>query len=231
MEARFMGMIPDDKKEVLRSDFREKLVNPVKLVMFTQEVECGSCQSTRELIQEIAAVDSRISTEVYDFVAEAAKAKEYNIDKIPGLAIVGVKDYGVRMYGLPYGYELQTLIDAIINVSRGKTDLSDKTKKILEDIKSPVQIKVFVSLTCPHCPVASAVAHKLAIENKFITAEVISTSEFPDLALKYNVMGVPKVVINDKIDFVGAFDEDLFAENILLGTVSEPVEVKENEIM
>jgi glutaredoxin-like protein len=231
MEARFMGMIPDDKKDLLRSDFREKLVNPVKLVMFTQEVECGSCQSTRELIQEIAAVDSRISTEVYDFVADAAKAKEYKIDKIPGLAIVGVKDYGVRMYGLPYGYELQTLIDAIINVSRGKTDLSDKTKKILEDIKAPVQIKVFVSLTCPHCPVAGAVAHKLAIENKFITAEVISTSEFPDLALKYNVMGVPKVVINDKIDFVGAFDEDLFAENILLGTISEPVGVKENEIM
>jgi glutaredoxin-like protein len=231
MEARFMGMIPDDKKEVLRSDFREKLVNPVKLVMFTQEVECGSCQSTRELIQEIAAVDSRISTEVYDFMADAAKAKEYNIDKIPGLAIVGVKDHGVRMYGLPYGYELQTLIDAIINVSKGKTDLSDKTKKILEDIKSQVQIKVFVSLTCPHCPVAAAVAHKLAIENNFITAEVISTSEFPDLALKYNVMGVPKVVINDKIDFVGAFDEDLFAENILLGTVSETVEVKENDIM
>ncbi len=226
-----MGMIPDDKKEILRSDFREKLVNPVKIVMFTQEVECGSCQSTRELIQEIAAVDARITAEVYDFVADAAKAKEYGVDKIPALAIVGAKDYGVRIYGLPYGYELQTLIDAIENVSRGKTDLSDKTKKILEDVKVPVHIQVFVSLTCPHCPVAAAVAHKLAIESSFIKADVISTSEFPDLALKYNVMGVPKVVINDKLDFVGAFDEDLFAENILLGTVSEPVGKKESEIM
>jgi glutaredoxin-like protein len=225
-----MGMIPEDKKELLKNDFNEKLNNPVKIVMFTQEIECGSCNSTRELIQEIAAVNSKLSVQVYDFVADAEKAKEYGVDKIPALAIVGAKDYGVRIYGLPYGYELQTLIDAIVNVSKGTTDLSDKTKKILEEIKTPVHIQVFVSLTCPHCPAAAAVAHKLAIESSLIKADVISTSEFPDLAMKYNVIGVPKVVINDKVDFIGAFDEDLFAENILLGTVSEPLEKKENEV-
>lgn len=225
-----MGMIPDDKKELLKNEFKEKLVNSVKIVMFTQEIECGSCQSTRELIQEIAAVDSRVSVEVYDFKADAAKAKEYGVDKIPALAILGAKDYGVRIYGLPYGYEMQTLIDAIVNVSIGKTNLSEKTKKILEDVKTPVHIQVFVSLTCPHCPVAAAIAHKLAIENEHVKADVISTSEFPDLAIKYNVIGVPKVVMNDKIDFVGSFDEDLFAENILLSTVSESIQKKENEI-
>ncbi len=214
-----MGMIPDDKKELLKSDFNAKLDNPVKIVMFTQEIECGSCAGTKELIQEIAALNGKLSVEVYDFVADAAKAKEYGVDKIPALAIIGKKDYGVRIYGLPYGYELQTLIDAIINVSKGKTDLSAKTKEILADVKSPVHIQVFVSLTCPHCPVAAAVAHKLAIESDMIKADVISTSEFPDLAMKYNVIGVPKVVINEKVDFVGAFNEDLFAENVLLGAI------------
>ena len=213
-----MGMIPDDKKELLRSDFKLKLDNPVKIIMFTQEIECGSCASTRELVQEIATVDDRVKVEVHDFIAEGAMAKELGIDKIPALAIIGKKDYGVRIYGLPYGYELQTLIDAIINVSKGKTNLTEKTKQILADVKSPVHIQVFVSLTCPHCPVAAAVAHKLAIESDMIKADVISTSEFPDLAMKYNVIGVPKVVINEKIEFLGAFDEDLFAENILLGT-------------
>ncbi len=214
-----MGMIPDDKKELLKSDFNEKLDNPVKIVMFTQEIECGSCNSTREIIQEIATLNGKISVEVYDFVADAAKAKEYGVDKIPALAIIGKKDYGVRIYGLPYGYELQTLIDAIISVSKGKTDLSDKTKQILADVKSPVHIQVFVSLTCPHCPVAAAVAHKLAIESDMVKADVISTTEFPYLAMKYNVIGVPKVVINEKVEFVGAFNEDLFAENVLLGAI------------
>jgi glutaredoxin-like protein len=212
-----MSLIPDDKKELLKNDFKEKLVDPVKIVMFTQELECRFCSDTRNLVQDLATLNEKITAEIHDFVADAAKAKEYGIDKIPAIAIIGKKDYGVRIYGIPYGYELQTLIEAIINVSKGTTDLSDNTKSILKEVKSPVHIQVFVTLTCPHCPVAAAVAHKLAIESDLVKADVIETSEFPDLAMKYNVIGVPKIVINEKIEFVGAFNEDLFAEHVLLG--------------
>jgi glutaredoxin-like protein len=219
LEAQILSLLPNDKKELLKNDFKEKLVDPVKIIMFTQEVECRFCSDTRKLAQEMATLSDKITTEVYDFMADGDKAKEYGIDKIPALAIIGKKDYGVRMYGIPYGYELQTLIEAIINVSKGTTDLSDKTKTVLKDISSPVQIKVFVSLTCPHCPVAAAVAHKLAIECDLIKADVIDSSEFPDLAMKYNVIGVPKIIINEKTEFVGAFNEDLFAEHVLLGSL------------
>jgi len=212
-----MSLIPDDKKELLKNDFKEKLVDPVKIVMFTQELECRFCSDTRQLVQDLATLNDKLTVEIYDFVANADKAKEYGINKIPAIAIIGKKDYGVRIYGIPYGYELQTLIEAIVNVSSGKTDLSDKTKSILAEVKSPVHIQVFVTLTCPHCPAAAAVAHKLAIESDMVKADVIDSSEFPDLAMKYNVIGVPKIIINEKIEFVGAFNEDLFAEHVLLG--------------
>lgn len=212
-----MNLIPDDKKELLANEFKEKLEKPVKILMFTQEVECRFCSDTRQLVQELAALNDKITVEVYDFVADAAKAKEYGIDKIPALSIIGEKDYGVRIYGIPYGYEFRTLTEAIINVSKGKTDLSDKTKAILAEVKAPVHIQVFVSLTCHHCPVAATVAHKLAIESDLVRADVIDGSEFPHLVQKYAVIGVPKVVINEKIEFVGAFNEDLFAEHVLLG--------------
>ncbi len=212
-----VSLLPDDKKELLKNDFKEKLVDPVKIVMFTQEIECRYCADTRKLAQELATLSDKITTEVYDFMADGAKAKEYGIDKIPALAILGKKDYGVRIFGIPYGYELQTLIEAVINVSKGKTDLSDKTKQIIADVKSPVHIQVFVTLTCPHCPTAAAVAHKLAIESNMIKADVIEAGEFPDLAQKYNVIGVPKIIINETVEFVGAFNEDLFAEHVLLG--------------
>jgi glutaredoxin-like protein len=216
-----MGLIPYDKKELLRKEFKEKMEDPVKILMFTQEIECKFCSDTRQLAQELAALSDRISVEVYDFVADANKAKELGIDKIPALAIIGKKDYGVRIYGIPYGYELQTLIEAITNVSRGRTDLSEETKKILADVKAPVHIQVFVSLTCHHCPVAATVAHKLAVENDMIRADVIDGTEFPQLAQKYSVTGVPKVIINEKIEFVGAFNEDLFAEHVVLGAFQE----------
>jgi glutaredoxin-like protein len=212
-----MSLIPDDKKELLKNDFKEKLVDPVKIVMFTQEFECRFCSDTRKLVQDLATLTDKITVEIHDFVVDTEKAKEYGITKIPAIALIGKKDYGVRIYGIPYGYELQTLIEAIINVSKGKTDLSDKTKSILAEVKSPVHIQVFVTLTCPHCPAAAAVAHKLAIESDMVKADVIETSEFPDLAMKYNVIGVPKIVINEKVEFVGAFNEDLFAEHVLLG--------------
>ena len=212
-----MSLIPDDKKELLTNEFKEKLENPVRILIFTQEIECRFCSETRQLAQELAVLSDKITAEVYDFVADADKAKEYSIDKIPALAIIGKKDYGVRIYGIPYGYELQTLIEAIINVSRGKTDLTDKTKKILSEVTAPVHIQVFVSLTCHHCPIAAAVAHKLAVESDFVRADVIDGNEFPQLSQKYAVMGVPKIIINEKTEFVGAFNEDLFAEYVLLG--------------
>ena len=214
-----MSLLPDDKKEVLRNELKEKMVDPVSIVMFTQEVECRFCSDTRTLVQEFQTLSDKIKVEVYDFMADGDKAKQYGIEKIPALAIVGKKDYGVRIYGIPYGYELQTLVEAIVNVSKGTTDLSEKTKSILADVKAPVHIQVFVTLTCPHCPAAAAVAHKLAIESDFVKADVIDGSEFPQLAQKYAVMGVPKIVINEKVEFVGAFSEDLFAEHVLLGAI------------
>jgi glutaredoxin-like protein len=213
-----MSLLPDDKKEQFRIEFKEKLVGAVQLIMFTQETECRFCSDTRILTQEIAALSDKIETNVYDFVADAQKAKQYGIDKIPAIAVVGKIDYGLRIYGIPYGYELQTLVQAIINVSRGTTDLIDKTKTILKDIKSLVHIQVFVTLTCPHCPVAAAIAHKLAVESDMIRADVIDAQEFPALAQKYGVIGVPKIIINEKIEFVGAFNEDLFAEHVVLGS-------------
>lgn len=212
------SLIPEEYKERLRSELSEKLENPVAILMFTQEVECQFCVHTRQLINELAALNDKIGVEVYDFVAHAEKAREYGVDKVPALVIAGEKDYGIRFYGLPFGYELQTLLESVINVSRRRTDLSEETKNKLKEIKTPIHIQVFVTLTCPHCPLAAGTAHKFAMENDLIRAEVIDTSEFPQLAQKYGIMGVPKTVINEKVEFIGAVPEEIFLQHVLLAS-------------
>ena len=211
-----MSLIPEEHKEHVRSELEEKLEKPVTIVMFTQEIECQSCAQTRRLLTEFAALSNKISLEVYDFVADAAKAKEYGVDKVPAIIVLGEKDYGVRFYGLPYGYEFQTFLEGVISVSTGKTDLSEETKKKLKEIKKPVRIQVFVTLTCPYCPMVASLAYKFATENDMVKADVVEVSEFPHLGVKYAIMGVPKTVINEKTEFVGAFPEDLFLEHIIL---------------
>jgi glutaredoxin-like protein len=212
-----MSLISDEHKEHVRNQLAESLVNPVRIVMFTQEMECQFCAQTKQLITELAALNEKIQAEGHDFVADAELAKQYGIDKVPAIVVLGEKDYGIRIYGLPYGYEFQTLMSALSVASKGKTELSEETKAKLRAITNPVHIQVLVTLTCPHCPAAASMAHMFAVENDMIRADVIDANEFPQLAIKYGVMGIPKVVVNDKVEFVGALPEKMFLEHVLLG--------------
>ncbi len=55
----------------------------------------------------------------------------------------------------------------------------------------------------------------MAMENPRITAEVIEAQEFPDLARLYQVMAVPKTVINGTVQFVGAVPEKTLLRRVL----------------
>ncbi len=213
-------MIPSEYKERIKKELEDKMKNSVKIMVFTQEVECQFCAKTRQLVEELAALNDKIEAKIYDFVADSETAKKYGVNMVPAIAILGKKDYGIRFYGIPYGYEFQTLMETIINISRGKTDLSEKVKKKLEEMSVPIHIKVFVTLTCPYCPMVASIANKFAVENDSIRVDVVDVSEFLHLAQKYGVMGVPKKVINERIEFVGAVPEDIFLEHVLLAAHS-----------
>jgi len=210
-----VSLIKKEQQKQLKEIFK-KLSNNVKLIFFTQEMECPFCKDTRELLQDLSSLsDGKISLEIYDFVNDKDKVDKYKIDKIPAVVVEGQKDYGIRFYGIPAGYEFTSLINSILIVSRGQSGLSDETKESLKKLKDPVKIQVFITLTCPYCPKAVEMTHRLAVESDLITGEMIESSEFPILIQKYNVMSVPRVIINDKVDFEGALPEKDFVENLM----------------
>ncbi len=134
----------------IKNDVREMLAevkNPVTLTVFTQSFECEYCKETRELIEEVAALSDQLSVEVYDFEKDAGKAGEFGVDKIPAVAISGAKDYGVRLYGIPSGYEFGSLLEGIKLVSEGKSELSEGSRKMLAKLTPPVHIQVFITPT------------------------------------------------------------------------------------
>jgi glutaredoxin-like protein len=210
-----MSILGENIKAKVSRIFAENLEGEVKIRYFTQDFECEFCKETRTLLEELASLSQKISLEVYDFVSDAEKAKELGVDKIPATILSGKKEYKVRYFGIPSGYEFSSLIEDIVDVSKGRSRLPPHLVNKVRNITKPIHIQVFVTPTCPYCPKAVRIAHQLAIENLNITADMVESIEFPHLANRYSVMAVPKTVINDKIEFVGALPEEQFIDYVL----------------
>ena len=215
-----MPLISEQDAEFLRNEFETKMTNPVKLIMFTQQTDCQYCAETRQIAEELAALSDKITAEVYDSVADKAMADLYAIDKIPAIAIVRVvdgeeKDFGIRFFGIPSGYEFASVIEDIADVSRGKVDLQDKTREVLAGLTEPVHMQVFITPTCPYCPRAVRLAHMFAIASDLVRGDMVEAIEFPHLSSKYFVQGVPRTVINETVHQEGAVPEPMMVAKLL----------------
>jgi glutaredoxin-like protein len=190
--------------------------SPVTLRMFSQEFECGYCKETRQILEEIADLSDLVTVEVSDLVADKALADSLGVDKIPAVAVLGEggQDYGIRFYGIPSGYEFTSLLEAIILVGTGAVGITDATRDFLEGLEDPLHLQVFVTPTCPYCPRAVVLAHHLAYASDKVTADMVEVTEFPHLGNRYNVMGVPRTVINDDTYIEGAAPEQMLLEKL-----------------
>lgn len=141
-----MALIQDADKVKIR-ELLKSLDHPVKLINFTQEIECETCRDTRTLLEEVAGLSDKLSLDVNNFAIDDVKAKEYHVDKIPATVIVGDKDRGVRFYGIPSGYEFTVFLEDILMVSGRDSGLAPSSRKKLGGLKSPLHIQVFVTPT------------------------------------------------------------------------------------
>jgi len=194
-----------------------RVANPVKLVVFTQEMECQFCREARDVVQELAGLSDKLSVETYDLVKDSTKAAEYRVDKVPAICVTGDKDYGIRYYGVPAGFEFSTLLGLVDLVGSRDSGLKPETRTRLAGASAPLDLQMFVTLTCPACPVAAAMAARLAVESDKVTLSIIDSTEFPHLANLYSVMAVPKTVVNRGHSFEGAMPEEKFVEEVLKG--------------
>jgi alkyl hydroperoxide reductase subunit AhpF len=121
--------------------------NPVRLVFFTQTLNCETCEPTGQILNEVAALSDRLAVEEHNFLLEGDEAAKYGIDRVPAIAVIGARDYGIRFFGIPSGYEFMSLLDAILTVSRGESGLSDAGRAMLAGLESAVTLQVFVTPT------------------------------------------------------------------------------------
>ncbi|SHK45765.1 protein disulfide oxidoreductase [Thermocrinis minervae] len=196
----------------LKDIFSKELKEKVRLRLFSQAIACESCQIVEELLKELAEVEKeKLEVVVHSPLIEKDVAQAYGIERVPTIVIEGDKDYGIRYVGVPGGLEFSTLIQGIVQVSKREPKLSERTLEFISAIDKPIEIMVFVTTTCGYCPAAAVMAMNFAIASDYIKAIIVDASENMDLAELYQVVGVPKIVINKGlVEFVGAQPENAF---------------------
>ena len=173
---------------------------------------------TRELAAEVAALSGgKVTTEVFDFVRDKAKAEQLGIDQIPALAVLSGsgKDYGIRFFGIP-GDEFGVFLESLEMVATEISGLAPATREKLKALSAPLNLQVFVTPTCPYCPRAVLTAFRFAMESENVRASMVEATEFPHLANKYQVSGVPHTVIgNNPQAMIGAYPESAAADMLV----------------
>src|SRR5262245_20781229 len=115
-----MGLLSDDVIAQLETVF-ERLSSPVRLAVFSQAMADPESEQVRRLVEELASVHVLLTAEPVNFVLDRERVEALGIARTPAVVILGAeKDYGVRFYGLPSGYEFGTLVDAIVDGSSGQ---------------------------------------------------------------------------------------------------------------
>ncbi|HZU69869.1 MAG TPA: thioredoxin family protein [Ktedonobacteraceae bacterium] len=151
-----MALISQQDQESLKKVFAEELPNDVTITYFTQresvlfvpgQEKCAYCKETGELLEEVANLSEKLHLDVKDIADNKQEAQELGITRVPAFVLSGQAKGKVRYFGIPAGYEFSTLVESLLDVSRGKTELSEQTRKALAGVDSDLHIQVFVTPT------------------------------------------------------------------------------------
>jgi glutaredoxin-like protein len=189
--------------------------SPVHLLFFEQSVGCDACPPARRLLEELARLSSHITVDVLTLSQEPERAAHHEIDRVPAIVVSSQGRDRIRFFGAPDGHERMSLAEAIRMTASGHSGLSPESRAVLAGLNVRVRLQVFFTPGCAYCPQMVTLANQLAVESPLVSASAIDATNYPDLVRRYGVTGVPKTIINDTIEIMGAVDEAALVNTVL----------------
>lgn len=137
---------PEDQARV--RELLDELERPVELVVAlgpeetplpgARDIDFGA--ETQRVVGELAALSSKVTWR--------AEEEPAGFDRYPAVAVLpDGKDVGIRYYGLPWGYELSSLIGAVLEAGRRESSLAPESLERLARLEQDLAIDVFVTPT------------------------------------------------------------------------------------
>ena len=141
-----MSYFSDDEMRALTGRLAG-MSGPVRLVFFTQAFGCETCATTKRVLDDLTTANPLVTVDEKNMVLDAADVDTYGITAAPGIAIVGDRDRGLRFYGMPDGYELVSLLEAILLVSDGDSSLTEPSRAMIATLTEPRALQIFSTPT------------------------------------------------------------------------------------
>jgi glutaredoxin-like protein len=180
----------------------------VRLIFFERPSDCDTCGPVRSMLEGLAQSSEAVRLETVNVALEHRKATRYHVDRVPAVVVSASGSERMRFYGAPLGNELDAFVQAIRMASTGDSGLSQSSRARLKALSAPLRLQVFFTPSCGQCPRMVELACRLAVESPHVTMTAIDATEYPDLVRRYNVNGVPKTVVNDTVEILGAVTEE-----------------------
>lgn len=144
------------------------------------------------MLNDIASTSQKISVLKSESKSFSTASPEFYIAK-------NEKPTGIFFKGIPNGHEFTSLILAILHTDgKGKFPDTNLIGRI-KNIKGPIQIKTYISLTCENCPDVVQALNQMALLHDNFTHEMVDGAYFQDEINALGIQGVPSVVGNQTL--------------------------------
>lgn len=206
----------------------EKLKNRIYVDIYTdyiindagdRERKCSSCESALQLLQKLSdhskdkLIINEISTEKDEDIAE-----KNNVNKIPTISLLNEdKKEVIRYIANPRGNQFPPFIKLIQYLSGVRSYYEDTVKESLRDIPK-TEIEQFITMSCPKCPQVVPITGLVSIlSNGRVHLKIVDVNDNPDIAMQYNIRGVPHTVLNEDKQISGMFNIQDLLEKLTKG--------------
>lgn len=198
----------DGESWVQLTGFLEELPRPIRLVVWASKeggrFEKEALWLTHSLAERFAVLEAERRDRV-------PRHHHYPVIGFMGLDEEGVDiDFGVRMVGLPAGYQINSLVGAIQAVSFRASNLEGRTRIQLSRLPevASIDLEVFTSAENESGVLIATLAAGLAVASVQVRTFIVMADVFPDIARRYSVRNLPHTVINGRVHIEGNLDEE-----------------------
>lgn len=154
-------------------------------------------------LKAIAGCSEWIEVAFYEKGEDAGLDEDLHTQHLPVVGLYREGYSGVCFHGTPGGKEINSFVAAVCTFGGGGTPLDRRVAKYIASFRKPIHMKVFVSLSCHHCPHMVAACQKIAIASEYVSAEMYDARLYPDLLEQYKIERIPMTIINDSIVVMG----------------------------